>query len=329
VSFQKIYRNSIGTLFFVLAILAATAAAQNPRTTPTPQLIIRQGDRKMPVAGSNNLYCAGYVESGTVNTADEIVGAEDEIEQRIFAQGDAIYISMGANRGVKVGDMFSVIRPRGQVETRWTKKKNLGFYVQEVGAIEVVNVKAEISVARITTSCDNFLLGDLVQPIPSRTSPVFEQRPALNLFTDSSGKSNGRIFMARDGQEMLGREQIVYIDLGAEDNVKVGDYLTIYRPLGTGNIFDDEPRESVSAREEGFQSDEYRGGKFSNQAARKSGSKAKGRVVTTKQAMRNRQKNLRNVVGELVILNVKEKTATAVITRTAREVHTGDRVELQ
>jgi hypothetical protein len=329
VSFQKIYKNSIGTLFFVLAILGATAAAQNPRATPTPQLIIRQDDRKMPVAGSNNLYCAGYVETGTVNTADEIVGAEDEIEQRIFAQGDEVYISMGANRGVKVGDMFSVIRPRGRVETRWTSKRNLGFYVQEVGAIEVINVKAEVSVARIKTSCDNFLLGDLVQAIPSRTSPVFEQRPALNLFADSSGKSNGRIFMARDGQEMLGREQIVYIDLGAEDNVKVGDYLTIYRPLGTGNIFDNEPSETVSAREEGFQSDEYRGGKFSNQAARKSGDKANGRVVTTKEARRGRPSNLRNVVGELVILNVKEKTATAVITRTAREVHTGDRVELQ
>ena len=34
-------------------------------------------------------------------------------------------------------------------------------------------------------------------------------------------------------------------------------------------------------------------------------------------------------VGEIVILNVKEKTATAVITRTAQEIHTGDWVEVQ
>ncbi len=33
---------------------------------------------------------------------------------------------------------------------------------------------------------------------------------------------------------MLGREQIVYIDLGAEGNVKIGYYLTIYRQLGKG-----------------------------------------------------------------------------------------------
>ena len=38
---------------------------------------------------------------------------------------------------------------------------------------------------------------------------------------------------------------------------------------------------------------------------------------------------LRKIVGEVVILNVKERTATAVITRTAQEIHTGDYVELQ
>lgn len=325
--FQEIYKASFKMLFFVLVISTVQAFAQTPR--PTPKLIIVEDNRRMPVAGTNNLYCAGYVETGTVNTANEIVGAEYEQEKRIFAQGDNLYISMGANKGVKVGDMFSVIRPRGRVETRWTDKKNLGFYIQEIGAVEVVNVKAEVSVARIVSSCDNFLLGDLIQPIPSRTSPLFEQRPALNLFADSSGRASGRIFMARDGRELLGREQIVYIDLGAEDNVKVGDYLTIYRPLGTGNIFDSEPDESVSAREEGFQSEEYRGGKFSNQAPRKSGDKADGRIVTTKKAKKGRPTTLRNVVGELVILNVKEKTATAVITRTAQEIHTGDRVELQ
>jgi len=329
VSFQKFYKTSFGTLFFVLVILTATVAAQNPRTTPTPRLIVTQDDRKMPVAGSNNLYCAGYVETGEVNTANEIVGAQDEQEQNIYAQGDNVYISMGANRGVKVGDMFSVIRPRGQVETRWTRKDNLGFYVQEVGAVEVINVKAEISVARVVSSCDNLQLGDLLQQTPVRTSPLFEKRPALNVFADSTGKAFGRIFMARDGRELLGREQIVYIDLGTEDNVKVGDYLTIYRQLGKGNLFINDEDEAVSAREDGFQSEEYSGGKFSNQAGRKSGSRANGRIITTEEAKQGRQKKLRKVVGELLILNVKEKTATAVITRTAQEIHTGDRVELQ
>jgi hypothetical protein len=327
VSFQKFYKTSFGAMFFVLVVLTASAAAQTPR--PTPRLIVTQDDRKMPIAAGNNLYCAGYVETGEVNTANEIVGAENEQEQNIYAEGDNVYISMGTNRGVKVGDMFSVIRPRGQVKTRWSKKNNLGFYVQEVGAVEVINVKAEVSVARVVSSCDNLLLGDLLQQTPVRTSPLFEKRPMLDVFADPSGKTTGRIIMARDGRELLGREQIVYLDLGTEDNLKAGDYMTIYRPLGEGNLFINDEDESLSARESGFESDKYRGGKFSNQAPRKSGSKATGRIIKTEDAKEGRQKGLRKIVGELVILNVKEKTATAIITRTAQEIHTGDRVELQ
>ena len=39
--------------------------------------------------------------------------------------------------------------------------------------------------------------------------------------------------------------------------------------------------------------------------------------------------DLRKVVGEAVVLSVKEKTATIVITRTGQEIHPGDWVEIQ
>jgi hypothetical protein len=314
---------------FIVSLLAFSAVAVSAQERRNPTLVVSQATRNLPVAGANNLYCAGYVQTANVNTSSKIVGAENEQEQNIYSQGNHVYISLGDNRNVQVGDMFAVIRPRGRVETRWTKKDNLGFYVQEVGALEIVRVKGEVAVARVQTSCDNLLLGDLIQPIPSRTSPMFVQRPALDRFADPTGKARGIIFMARDGQEMLGREQIVYIDLGAEDGVAVGDYLTVYRPLGKGTLFINDEDETLSARDESFQSDEFRGGKFSNQAARKRGGDAEGKVETTEKAKENRPDGLRKVVAEVVILNVREKTATAMIVRTAQEVHTGDWVELQ
>jgi hypothetical protein len=207
VSFQKFYQSIFGTLFLVMFVLAASGSAQKP--TPTPTLNVFQDNREIPVAAGSNLYCAGFVETNSVDTSRKIVGAENEQEKFTYAQGDNVYISVGANSGVKVGDKFAVVRPRGRVETRWSKKRNLGFYVQEVGNLEVVKVKNDVSVARISYSCDSFLLGDLLQPMASRTSPVFTQRPALDVFGESSGKASGRIFMARDSQEMLGREQIV------------------------------------------------------------------------------------------------------------------------
>ena len=326
--FQKFDSKFFGAVFVALLFSTSGVFAQSDKR-PRPTVIVSQTATDFPVVAGNNLYCAGFVQTAAVNTADRIVGAQDEQEQNIYAQGDYLYVNMGASRGVKVGDMFAVVRPRGQVETRWTRKRNLGFYVQEVGAIQIIKVKADVSVAVVKTSCDNVLLGDLVQSVEQRTSPMFRQKEPLDVFADPSGKASGSIFMARDGREMLGREQIVYIDLGAEDRLRIGDVLTVYRPLGRGNLFENDEDESVSARDAGFQSEEYRGGKFSIQSARKSGGEARGKVVTTEEAKRGRAPNLRKIVGEIVILNVREKTATAIITRTAQEVHTGDMVELQ
>ncbi|MGH9820384.1 MAG: FlgT C-terminal domain-containing protein, partial [Pyrinomonadaceae bacterium] len=242
---------------------------------------------------------------------------------------DYMYLNMGASKGVQVGDMFAVVRPKGQVDTKWTSKGRLGFYVQEVGAVQIVRVKQDVSVARIKASCDVFMLGDLVQPIEQRSTEMFAQRPPMDLFADPSGKAKGHIFMARDNQELVSRDQVVYVDLGHDDSVQVGDRLTIFRQLGKGNISRmPNPPESISARSYGYESLEYRGGKFSNQAARKSGDTAEGRVVTTKKAKEGRPE-IRKIVGEGMILNVKEKTATVLITRTAQEIQTGDSVEVQ
>lgn len=316
-NFRKYMLGKIGILWLMIFAFAAPVFAQTmPEWEKSP-------------ARNNNLYCAGFIQTASVNTSFEVVGAEDEADQYVFAQGDNLVVNFGENRGAKVGDVYSVIRPRGSVKSRWSSKKNLGFYVQELGAVEIVKVREKFSVAKVKTSCDNLLMGDLLVPLESREGLMAQQRPKLDTFAESSGKASGRIVLARDGQEMIAANQIVFVDLGRENEVKVGDFLTVYRPLGTGNIFDKVFGEPLKSSDESFQSDEYRGGKFSNQASRKKGSRAGGQTVSIEDAKSRRPKNIRQVVGELVILNVRERAATAMVVRTAGEVHTGDYVEVQ
>jgi hypothetical protein len=282
----------------------------------------------MAVAAGNNLYCAGYIQSSAISTANKIVGAQDEADKYNYTTNDFLYINMGHDKGVRVGDIFSVVRPRGAMKSKWSSKGGLGFYVQEVGAIEVIDVKQSVAVARVKASCDAFYLGDLVQLSEARISPMAEMRPPLDRFADSTGKASGRILMSRDGAETLARDFIAYVDLGADDHVQVGDHLTIYRSLERGNINTLPQNEIVEGSVGGFESERYQGGTFSNQAPRKSGDTADGSIVTTKKAKDGRP-YLRKVVGEAVVLNVREKTATVVITRTGQEIHTGDHVEVQ
>lgn len=323
-------------MFACLLALPLVANAQTP--APTPRMILPTAAQPARVAGESSLFCAGYIRYQRFGQTPEIVGAEEEQEQRTFADGDIVYLNAGSRQGIKEGQNFQIIRPRGDVKGVHRKKIGfLGTYVQEIGQLQVFKVREDTSAAKITFTCDAALLGDLLVDIPVRESPLQRAEGNLDRFADPSGKQTGRLMMAKDSRELLTRNDIVYIDLGGEDNVKRGDYLTIYRPLGTGNLTRVDNEEMARNRATGFQSDRYRGGGMGNQASRAKDETAfvdahgryRYRPITSREVKNNRPKMPRKIVGEMVIIDVQSRTATAIITRVANEVHTGDWVEIQ
>ena len=316
-------------------VRAQTSDASAQQTSPQQQTAVAnpQASLAPAVARSSELACGGFIEFAPGGNYLEIIGGEEEQEQRVYADGDVVFINGGRGQGSYVGQEFSVVRPRGQFTTRLTNKRGfLGVYTQEVGRVRVTEVKEGVSVAVVSATCETILNGDLLRSLPQRVAPTQRAETEFDRFADPTGKQTGRIVLARDGRELVARDQIVFIDLGAEDNVQAGDYLTIFRPAGTGNITRFRDEEIALAASGGFESDRFRGGKFSNQAQRvrrPNQTGVYGPTVTTPEVRRRRPPVPRKVVGEMVILSVQRRTATAIITRVAQEVHTGDYVEIQ
>ena len=331
------------SLLLLISGLIDAATAQTVTNTPSqalpqqqstqPQVILPTESGPARVANKTDLYCAGFIQYPAQRNPLEIVGGEQEQEQRIFVEGDYVYINAGSQQGIQIGQEFSVIRPRGRFTSKFTKKKGgLGVFTQELGQLRVIDVKDRVSVATIKTSCEAILLGDLLTPVPQRVAPVERTEGTFDRFSDPTGKQRGRLVLARDSREMPGSSQIVFIDLGAEDNIKPGDYFTIYRPVGTGNITRFRDEEIVRNARGGYESERFKGGKFSNQAQRTTNPEGTGIINQTAQTheiKRRRPPLPRKVVGELVVINVQARTAAAIITHVAQEVHTGDYVELQ
>jgi hypothetical protein len=329
--------------FLLCASLQPSASAQGrrggqtdrrrPTTGPQqPTTLITPDERPpAPAARESEIACGGFISTASAASALEVVGAQEERERRVFAEGDVVFISGGAQQGVTAGQEFSVLRPRGRFRSQLSRKKGvLGVYVQEVGRVRVVRVRDRVSVAEVVRSCDNVLVGDLLRPAARREVPVGRAEVNLDRFAEPTGKQTGRIVLARDSRELLSRDQVVFIDLGSEDNLKVGDYLTVFRPLSFGN-FVEYGEEMAQNTRRGFESDELRGGKLSNQAQRLKDPDGGdgGETVKTPEIRRRRPAVPRQVVGELVVIHVEGRTATAVVTRVAQEVHTGDHVEVQ
>ena len=322
-------------LLLFCAFASAPASAQtggSGQTRPAPPTVIYpEGRGPSDAARPSEAACGGFIEQAPQAAAGQIVGAEQETERRVFKEGDMLFIDAGAQAGVRAGQEFTVVRPRGQFRSKFSRKSgSLGVYTQEVGRLRVTRVRDGVSVAEVITSCSDLLTGDLLRPV--RTAPVPQARPevALDRFAEPSGGRTGRIVLARDGREMVTLDQVVYVDLGAEDGLKAGDYLTVYRPDGHGTLAE-FGEEIVANSRGGFESEEFRGGGFSNQAQRLrdvSGPQS-GETVKTPSIKRRRPPVPRRVVGEVVVLRVEGRTATAVVTRVAQEIHTGDAVEVQ
>jgi hypothetical protein len=339
-------------LCLLLGVSAASAQRQprrDPRQQPTrpagppPTLIAPPEKRLAPGSMATDLGCAGFIEhEPSAPVGIQVVGGEQEQEQRIFSEGDYIFVDGGVQQGLTAGQEFAVVRPRGRFTSKFTAKRGtLGVYTQEVGRLRLTEVRGQVSIAVVTGACETILLGDVLRPLPTATTVATTGLSALNeradtpfnRFSDPTGKQEGRIVLARDAREMLTRNHVVYIDLGREDNLKAGDRLNIFRPAGTGNITRLRDEEMTDNTHDGFESERFRGGKFSVKAQRAKDPNGTDfndqHPVNTPEIKRRRPAVPRKVIGEMVVLSVEARTATAIITRVTQEVHTGDFVEVR
>jgi hypothetical protein len=319
-------------LFCAFAYAPASAQTRRPQTpAETPTLVAPDAGHPTPAARASESACGGFIEQTPQPAAGQIVGAEQERERRAFGEGNLVYIDAGAQAGVRAGQEFMVVRPRGQFSSKFSRKTgSLGVYTQEVGRLRVVRVRDRVAVAEVRVACSDLLLGDLLRPAQERPAPPARAEGAFDRFAEPTGKQTGRLVLARDGRELVSRDDVVFVDLGAEDGLKVGDYLTVFRPENQGTLVPYGDEQAANARR-GYESDEFRGGGFSNQTQRLKdvdGSKY-GKTIKTPAIKRARPAVPRQVVGELVILRVEGRTATAVVTRVAQEIQTGDAVEVQ
>jgi hypothetical protein len=330
-------RRMLASVLLFCAFAAASASAQTSDGQTPARQTLRMPEAqataraRTAAAHESEARCGGFIEQTAQGAVGQIVGGYEETERRLFAQSNFVYVDAGAQAGMREGQEFTVVRPRGRFSSKFSRKGTLGVYTQEVGRVRVVRVRDRVSVAEVTTSCGDMLVGDLLRPYAPREVPPARAAGVLDTFAEPTGKQTGRIVLARDGRESVSRDDVVFVDLGAEDNVKVGDYLTVFRPDGHAETinFGDE---LVSNSRRDFESNELGGGGgFSQQAQRvkdPNGPKS-GETVKTIKIKRSRPPVPRKVVGELVILRVEGRTATAVVTRTAQEIHTGDAVEVQ
>ena len=102
------------------------------------------------------------------------------------------------------------------------------------GQVRVLCADATQARGIITQSCAEIPLGSRLKPMPQIPIPL-ARVPSLPAFCDpASGKTNGYIVTSEGGDwlESLGVGQLVQINLGRDDQVQPGEFLTVFRDEG-------------------------------------------------------------------------------------------------
>lgn len=279
--------------------------------------------RPIPTVKPSDLYCSGFVTTRDIDTgASEVIGRVPPGEGLLFAEGGYLYVSRGAEDGVRTGDLLSVVRPTRNVFSTRDDVGSLGRHFLELGQMRAVIVQPSFSLVRIVHSCGEITVGDIVTEFEEIDFPDLPSNRPFSPFMPSSGGISGAIAMTRDvlqvsntpalgGSRVLSgyrtslaeetaisgvvgglaaSGRIVYLDLGARDGIEMGDMFLIYRPMST---------------------DGDRG------------------LLPIPAGAKDILANERYVVGELVVLKVEERAATAMITFSSDGISPGDLVEIR
>src|ERR1700676_4009107 len=257
--------------------------------------------------GYSTVYCSGFVSDQRVPDATRLVSGEQSNVKITFARGDNVTINRGQDKGVRVGDCYSVVRAETDpLEVNWFKwqaklMKAMGTHYLDAGQLRIVNVQAKTAIAEVTLSCDYMLRGDIVLPFQERPEPTFKDPSPFDHFAPISGKPVAMIVQSKDYQQSAGQGNTVYVNLGTGKGVKVGDYFRIFRYQGT--------LAELAPQTQAFQDRLYGFGS------------SPGRY--------NWNDLPREVLGEGIVLNVSRNSSTVFITYSSIGVYTGDYIEIE
>lgn len=297
---------------------SATASPDQPATGETNANFPRV---QLATPTYADLYCAGFINKQVLPNDKYVGGGLDTPNTTKYVKGDIVYLS---GHGYEPGAQYAVVRELHDINRFQTYPdeeqllKAAGQPYEEVGRVRILDTRNKVAIAQVEYSCDSVLPGDTLTPFAEKTPITVHAPIKFDRFAPPSGRLSGRIVMAKDFDSILGTGMKVYMNIGATQGVKVGDYLRAVRSYSADRrnpvdklSFDAPVGEDTQAKRPSYKHDGILSG----------WGKSSGPVI-------NEDRFPRRAVGEIVVISVTPTTSTGMITFALEDVHTGDAVEL-
>ncbi len=292
----------------LLFVLVSVAAAQQSISGMTHKVSANSTVAIQEGPTYSDRYCSGFLAEKHVPKLAEVVGGWDTPDQARFASREYVYLTGG---NFQPGMRYSVVR---EVEDpnlyeMYVGQQRLlhhtGHMYADIGQVRVVEAHGRTAITEVEFACEDMMPGDIALPFVARPEVKYRKPQTFDRFAQPNGKLMGQIVMARwfDNQFATGNK--VYLDVGADQGVKPGDYLRVVRR------YEDYYKVDVDA--------------LSFKGVMDDTTYADLSKVTTGHLKEFPRMSL----GEMVVLSVTPHTSVAMITTALQAMHLGDRVEME
>jgi hypothetical protein len=310
-------------LLVLFAVMATWAMAQQPTTTLTPDTdgIVHTSVNvpfvRYQTPTQADIYCAGFISKDRIPDANYVNGGLETPTSTKFEIGELVYLAGG---GYQAGQLYSIVREIRDVneyEIYPGMRKILaatGRPYGEIGRVRIVDTRSRSAIGQVEFSCDPINPGDIAVPFVERTPVGFHVPGHFDRFAPPNSKLTGRIVLGKDFDGVLGTGMKLYMNMGSNQGVKVGDYFRVVRPY-TATLRD--PVDSLSFKAQTSEDTQMRPPSFEANRF----TKTKGPDIHVRDLPRR-------AVGEVVVLNVTPTASSAMVVFALEDVYAGDTVEL-
>jgi len=310
----------------LLLLCAVSALAQMPESAATVPMEAPQNTlvtnasfpfERVQTPTAADLYCAGFITKESMPDANFVAGGLNSPSTTKFANGDLVYLQ---GSGYQTGQQYTIIRELrdpNQYEVYPGQRKLVAATGQpyaEVGRVRVIDTRSHAAVAQVEFSCDPINPGDVAVPFTEKQPITFHAPVRFDRFLPASSKTSGRIVLGKDFDTVLGTGMKVYMNLGSNQGVKVGDY---FRATRTYTADLNDPVDSLSFKASTAEDTQKRPPAIEPNML----TRTKGPAIHVGDLPRR-------AVGEIVVLTVTPTTATGMVVYAPEDIHAGDGVEI-
>ena len=173
---------------------------------------------KVPTITFSEIDQVGFITPFVPEGKGLILGGKRQ--RTLIGAADKIYVQFREGAQPEVGDRFFVFRTSLLFKHPITNK-DVGYLNTILGVLEVVLVAPDHAKAVVISSFQEMTANDKLMPYKKRSEEIAVKPGAEPI--------EGNIILAEWGTFLIAHRQIVFIDLGANDEIKAGNRFEVFQ----------------------------------------------------------------------------------------------------